>query len=170
MESKESNIDLPELDGIEDVPCPLPASIEVTEMPDLVHVPEKFQAMLVLRAMGWTYQSIGSIFDVSHVAVLKTCNRYDPDKRINLTKEVRREFLAKMFEAKASEALACLTPEKMKNAKPETLGKIAHSAAVAAEKMSHRGAPTPSAQSDLNRWLKKIEESRTPQSEEDDTS
>jgi hypothetical protein len=167
------NEDIPELDGIEDVPSPLPEQLEVTHLPTLKDVPERFQQMLVLRAMGFSYTSIGLQFGVSHVAVLKACRRYDPESKFNLTKDDRRAFLAQIFEARSVEAMLYLTPQKLANANPSTLAKAATAMAAMAERLDPTGTAAPKDRSDLNRWLERLRESRElpeDSSEEGDTS
>jgi hypothetical protein len=156
----ENDNEFPELDGIELEPSPLPDSIEVTELPALSGVPERFQQMLVLRAMGFTYQSIGEQFQVSHVAVRKACIRYDPDGQVNMSKDDRRSFLVQLYEAKAAEALMYLTPDKIKNASPAVMAKIAASFGTVAERLRGTGVAGGRMGSNLEKWLKKIEESR----------
>ena len=152
----EDNKKAPEKDEVEEQASLLPEQIEVTKMPDLSGVPERAQQMLVLRSAGFSYASIGNLFKVSHVAVRKSCLRWDPEGSFNLSKEDRQSLIAQLIRARLGEVLLLMTPEKLNSANVATLGKMATGLSAAYQRMAPKESASSPQESDLNRWLERL--------------
>ncbi len=116
----------------------------VTGMPEvfdggdvvLEGVPERAQQVLCLLACGFSKASIARLMHVTDSAIIKLVNKYDPDKKFTLSTNARRKFIAKLWEARAGEALLHMTPEKMESATISQLAMLARSATDMTNKLN----------------------------------
>lgn len=102
----------------------MPATVEVDE-PKLSDIPEKVQQFLCLRACGFSTSSIAKLAKIDPRTVSGQITKYDPDNKVTLTVKERKAFLAKLWEARATEALLHITPDKMEASDARSLAGIA---------------------------------------------
>ena len=118
----------------------LPVVIEV-DSPSPEDMPEKVQQILCLLACGFSQASVAHLLKCERQTVSDYITRYDPKHSFTLSVAERKRFLARLWEAKAGEALLHITPEKMALSKVGTLAGLAHKATLLMDKMTKDDPP-----------------------------
>jgi len=108
----------------EDVIPQLPVIIEA-KVPEIQDIPIKAQQVLCLVSCGFSKASIARLLDVTDSAIGQLINKHDPEHQFALSKNARRAFLAKLWEARAGEALLHITPDKLEKASVGVLARVA---------------------------------------------
>ena len=110
-----------------DIPADfLPQHLEMSEpLPDVRNIPVRVQQMFCLLAMGWSLNATAKAFRISKQALVQNQQKYDPERKFSLSREARKNMILALAEARASEALVAITPEKLKKSTAVELSAIA---------------------------------------------
>jgi predicted transcriptional regulator len=125
---------------MEEIELNLPAVIEL-DTPPPEGMPERVQQVMCLQACGFSQASIANLLGVTRQAINDMITRYDPNKRFTMTVSERKRFLAKLWEAKAGEALLHITPEKLAASRAGALAGIARTASLMMDKFTPPDQP-----------------------------
>ena len=102
----------------------MPVTVEVDQLsPE--SMPETAQQALCLIACGFSQASVARLMKCSRSNVTQLINKYDANRTFALSATERRRFLAKLWEARAGEALLNITPDKMEAESASGLARIA---------------------------------------------
>lgn len=105
----------------------VPTTVEL-DIERYAGMPEVAQQVMALVAMGFSLSSIAEFHKTSIANISQMIKRHDPEGRFHLTTKERRRFLAKIWEARALEALLYITPEKLKESNVMSLVRLAEAA------------------------------------------
>ena len=134
-----------------------PLSVEISEsLPSLSDIPKEAQMILTLVAFGWSYRSIGGLLECTAQTIQYYITRYDPERQFSISKEGRRKFLAKLWEARCGEALMSITTEQLNHETAQRLADIAFKCAKAGEMLdpsTSRGTQ----ETDVQRFMKELD-------------
>lgn len=141
--TKEPNSE--ELTKLADVDQLFPSRFELSDsLPDVGEMPPKAQMILCLVACGFSYRTISLLAGCKAQTVQYYVDRWDPDRRFGLGDKGRREFLAALWQSRAGEALAQITPEKLAVSSARDCAYVAKVAGEAREKLETGRKATPS--------------------------
>jgi hypothetical protein len=116
-------------------PVPIDESLRFI---DVERLEAKVQQVLALTSFGFSTDTIAKAWGSSRREIANIVKKYDPDRKFQLSKSAKRAFLTKMLESRAGEALAYLTPDKLKAAKAVDLATIAEKMLCSIAKMEPR--------------------------------
>lgn len=134
-----------DLEQLNKVDLLFPRSVELSdELPTVGDMPPKAQMILCLVACGFSYRTISLLAKCEPQTVQYYVERYDPDRRFTISVKGRREFLAALWEGRAGEALAQITPEKLSLSSARDCAYVAKVASEASEKLREGKKSTPS--------------------------
>lgn len=117
----------------------LPVVIDAA--PKLVDIPEKAQQIFALLACGFSASSIAKLAKCTPGAIRHMIDKYDPKHEFALSPQEKRAFLAKLWEARAGEALLHMTPDKLEEASAVELATIAAKATKVLPSLQQREQP-----------------------------
>ena len=127
----------------EDTPIEgMPAIVDCS-VPDIAKVPEHVLQILCLLACNFSQASIARFKKVDPSYISNQVTRFDPHKEFRMTKAEQQKFLAKLFQARAGEALMFITPEKMESADAAKLMRIAATGMKLATDIDAKDEPDP---------------------------
>ena len=98
---------------------------EANEYPVIKNLEVKVQQVLALTAFGFSPKTIGKAWGCKGSSIKDIIRKYDPENKFSISKHSKRAFLTKMLEARAAEALAYITPEKLEASNAYALASIA---------------------------------------------
>ena len=104
--------------------------------PDMRKMTKRQQVILASAALGLGHRGIAHAFGISKEAVQQVLMLVDPDKTVRMTKEGRKAFMTRMVEARASEAVLAITPEKLNDSSAKELTVIAKNLASISQAMN----------------------------------
>ncbi len=150
----------------------LSLSGENEDIPDLSDVPLYAQHILCLLACGWSQKSVAHTVKCEPQTISYYVSRYDPKRAFVLSKEGRRAFLSRLWEARAGEALMAITPQKLDLSSAVDLSNIARRSVSAFTELDAVTTPTKGADDvkDLVAQLIEAVEEEEPVSTENQSS
>lgn len=117
----------------------LPETIEVST--PVTSMPVKVQQVLALMACGFSIASIAKLSKVTPSAISNLVERWDPNRQFTLTNKEKRMFLAKLWQARAGEALLRMTSEKLEDCSAMELAQIAKIGVTESDKVFDDSKP-----------------------------
>ena len=112
-----------------------PLVVEVTQ-PAFKDMPEAIQQVLCLVSLGFSKAAISRLCKISPKTVAIQLERYDPDRKFQLSKQDKEAILAQMAQGKMGEAILNITQEKLEQSGAKELAVVAKQMAEVAQKMT----------------------------------
>jgi hypothetical protein len=122
-------VEAEEIEGIQTLP--IVVSVDQVQVKD---IPEKVQQFLCLMAMGFSAASIAKLAKCDPDTVKRSVAKYDPERKFTMTSADKRSILSQLWQARATEALLSMTPEKIEACSATQLAIIATRGCEMAEK------------------------------------
>jgi len=111
---------------------------EASELPNLHNLEARIQQTLALTSFGFSASTIAKAWGIGETEVRGIINKYDPERKFQISKATKRAFLTKMLESRAAEALAYITPKKLEEASAADLIGVAERALRSISNMEPR--------------------------------
>ena len=117
--------------------------------PDLRRMSKRDQLILCGRAFGLSFEAIGEAVGLSRQGVLHVVTKQDPERKIEMSKDAKRAYVARMVEARAMDAVRAITGEKLKESSARELSQIAKNLSALGESTKgHEGRRIPAGRMD----------------------
>jgi len=100
-------------------------SAELSKFPVIKDLEPRIQAQLCAYACGYGTPFIAKMFGISQPAVVKTLNRYDPERMFKIGPDAKKAFITRIVESRMAEAITSITPEKFEASTAKELTGIA---------------------------------------------
>jgi len=115
----------------------LPVIVDIgSESGQFRSLKEREKQVFCLLACGFSIASISRLVKCTASNISQMITRHDPNGEFYLTPVAKRKFMARLWEAKISEALLHMTPDKMEAAQLSALASVAAKGVSALSKIS----------------------------------
>lgn len=108
----------------------------VENFPPVETMSEENQVIFAAYVMGHSQSFIARAMGKNQSSINRTIRKIDPDGRYALSAEARKTLLTKQLQTKATEALTCITAEKLMESDAKDLMNIAKGALATSEQLN----------------------------------